>query len=77
MKHYSHYWQNKRIFENQKSWDFYAINNVSATLSNVSSSHNELKQLKCVLCYPIVVAHVGLRKGDIINYKSTNKISTL
>jgi hypothetical protein len=55
-------------------WVFYAINNASITLSKISSSHHELKQLRCVLCYPIVVAHVGLGKGGIINYKSTNKI---
>jgi len=29
------------------------------------------------LCYLVVVAHVGIRKGGIINYNSTNIISTL
>jgi hypothetical protein len=28
------------------------------------------------MCYHVVVAHVGLRKGDIISYKYANKIST-
>jgi len=82
MKHYSHYWQNKNTSRSQRitmpqHGFFYAINNVSITFSKVSSSHHELKQLKCVLCYPIVFAHVGLRKGGIINYKSANKISAL
>jgi hypothetical protein len=54
---------------------FYAINNASITLSKINSSHHELKQLKCVLCYLIVFAHVKLRKGGIINCKSANKIS--
>jgi len=51
---------------NATTWTFYVINNALATLSKVSSSHHELKQLKCVFCYSIVVAHVGLRKGGII-----------
>jgi hypothetical protein len=67
------FWKPKS--RNATRWVFYVINNASITLSKVSSSHHELKQLKCILCYPIVVAHVGLRKGGIINYKSTKKIS--
>jgi hypothetical protein len=62
---------------NVTTWAFYVINNASTTISKVSSSHHELKHLKCVFCYLIVVAHVGLIKGGIINYKFVNKISAL
>jgi hypothetical protein len=44
---------------NATTWAFSAINNVLITLSKVSSSRPKLEQLRCVLCYPIIVAHVG------------------
>jgi hypothetical protein len=62
---------------NATTWAFFAINNASITLSKVSSSHPKLEQLRCVFCYLVVVAYVGLKKGGIISYKSTNKILTL
>jgi len=43
----------------------------------VNSSHLELEQLICVFGYPIVVAHLGLRKGGIISYKFVNEILAL
>jgi hypothetical protein len=71
----------KRFLEAKESqchnMGFYVINNASITLSKVNSSHLELEQLRCVLCYLVDVAHVELKKGGIISYKYTNKILTL
>jgi hypothetical protein len=62
---------------NATTWAFYAINNDLVTFSKVSSSHPKLEQLRCVLCYLVVVAHVRFKKGGIISYKSTNEILAL
>jgi hypothetical protein len=43
-------WKNKQHITT--TWAFYAPLNYFLTLVEVNSNSNQLKQLKCVVCYP-------------------------
>ncbi len=64
------FWKAKS--HNASTWAFFTPN--SSSSSEVSSNAPQSKQLKCVLCAPVV--GVGLKKG-IIAYKTMNGISSL